>query len=39
MGEIIWLFMHPKNSGSILALSAPWDNQCEMTFFTLSGAW
>ena len=35
MGEIIWLSMHPRNFSSILALSAPWDNQCEMTLFTL----
>ena len=39
MGEIIWLSMHPRNFGSILALSAQWDNQCEMIFSTLSGAW
>ena len=39
MSEIIWLSMHPRNFSSILALFAPWDNQCEMTLFTLSGAW
>ena len=39
MSEIIRLSMHPRNLSSILALSAPWDNQCEMTLFTLSGTW
>ena len=41
MGKKIWLSMHRRNFGSHVTVrtpSAPQPNQCEMTFFNLSGA-